>query len=334
MSLPFEHPWLLLALLAVPLLGLLRRRHLLAGVVPYAPLQLQAQPASRSRWRPISWLVGAEMLLLALVVIGLAGPYQQREVEILEGEGIDAMLVLDVSLSMLAEDFPPNRLEALRRIARDFVARAAGHRLGLVIFAKDTYVQSPMTTDFQGLAELLESVTVYTINQNQSGGTAIGDALLVAGDRLQKSRQEGRDQALILITDGESNAGLEPELAARWLREQGVRLYIIGIGGQTPVAVTFEGRAVGSGDAPYLAVLDDQRLEALARAADGRYFRALDADALAAIFGELARLERAPLASRILELRAPLGRWPALLALPLFLASLVLGGMVVRRPLA
>ncbi len=332
MSPAFELPWVLLGLLFLPGLAFFRWRRLSAAVVPYPPLQWA--PSGTSTWRPIPWLVACESAVVALVVIGLAGPFQQREVEIVEGEGIDVQLVLDVSLSMLAEDFPPNRLEALRRIARDFLARAAGHRLGLVIFGKDAYVQSPLTTDHQGLAELLESVTVYTINQTQSGGTAIGDALLVAGDRLQKSREEGRDQALVLITDGESNAGLDPELAARWLREEGIRLYIIGIGGEQPVAVTFEGRAVGTGEDPYLAVLDDERLEALARAADGRYFRAHDVDALAEIFGELARLEHAPLERRRLELRAPRGRWLSIAALPFFFASLVLGGVVLRRPLA
>mgnify|MGYP000721228641 CR=1 FL=1 len=109
-----------------------------------------------------------------------------EELDLIEDEGIDVVLVLDVSLSMMAEDFPPNRLEALRRIASDFIRRSGGHRIGLVIFAKDSYVQTPLTTDHRSLLSLLDGVTVYTLDQAKSGGTSVGDALLVAVERAEK----------------------------------------------------------------------------------------------------------------------------------------------------
>ena len=265
------------------------------------------------------------------MLTGLAGPYEETRLELIEDEGVDVMLVLDVSLSMLAEDLEPNRLQALRSIAGDFVSRAGGNRIGIVIFAKDSYVQTPLTTDHRSLLALLEGVTVYTLDQNKSGGTSVGDALLVAVERLIRGRVEGRDQSLVLITDGESNTGIEPELAARYVREQGVRFYAIGVGGTEPVAVSFEGNPVGS-EGDYLAVLDDTRLKRVTELAAGRYWRATDVGVLEEIFAELSRLESAPLELRTVATRHSLGHWPGLAALALFLLHLALGGVILRSP--
>jgi len=264
-------------------------------------------------------------------VAGLAGPYKESRLDLIEDEGVDVMLVLDVSLSMLAEDLEPNRLEALRRIARDFVSRAGGNRIGIVIFAKDSYVQTPLTTDHRSLLALLDGVTVYTLDQNKSGGTSVGDALLVTVERLTRSRIEGRDQSLVLITDGESNTGIEPELAARYVREHGIRFYAIGVGGTEPMAVSFEGIPIGA-EGDYLAVLDDRRLRNVTELAGGRYYRATDVGILEEIFGELSRLESAPLELRTVASRRSFGHWPALAALALFLLHLTLGGVLLRSP--
>jgi Ca-activated chloride channel family protein len=323
-----SRPLILLGLLLLPLYGLLRARLLRRDAVPHAPLQYRP-PARRRLAEVLRWAV--ELLLLAAAVIALAGPHRTTRLELMEDAGVDVMLVLDVSLSMLAEDFPPNRLEALRRIARDFIARSGSNRLGVLVFAKDVFVQTPLTTDHGILTELLESVTVYLIDQAKSGGTAVGDAILVAAERLAKAKVEGRDQALVLITDGESNVGIEPELAARYAASSGVRLYAIGIGGEKPVEVFFEGERVG-GDDPYLAYLDDRELKAVAAAAGGRYFRAADVGALEQVFAQLSRLESAPLEVRTVEIRHFQTSSLALAAFPLFAACLVLGGAVLRRP--
>ena len=329
-------PWVLAGLLALPIYAFLRHRRIRQDAVAYPPLQYRSPTDHRQGWARLR--LPLEVLILALVLLALAGPYREHEIELMDDPGIDVVLALDVSLSMLAEDFPPTRLAALQQTARDFLARSASHRVGLVIFAGDAFVQSPLTTDRKILKELLEGVTVYTIDQNKSGGTAIGDALLVAGERLRKSRPEEpvgdqkRDQAIVLITDGESNLGIDPVLAARHVKDLGIRLYVIGIGGTEPMQVSFEGRQVG-GDTPYLAVLDDQQLEEVAEAADGRYFRAIDVDALSAVFGELSRLESSPLENRKVTIRNLGTSWIALVLLVLFMAHLFLAGMVVRRPL-
>jgi len=329
----FSHPWALGLLALVPLWvvwRLVRRRR---REVPFAPLQYAPpEVAARLESRWLAALVPAlESLVLAAVIVGLAGPHRETRLELIEDEGVDVLLVVDVSLSMLAEDIAPNRLEALRRIARDFISRAGGNRVGIVVFAADAYVQTPLTTDHRSLLELLEDVTVYTLDQRLSGGTAIGDALLIAADRLTASRVEGRDQSLILITDGESNLGIDPELAARWVAREDIRLYAIGVGGTEPVRVTFEDRPVG-GDSPYLAVLDDARLRAVTDAAGGRYWRATDGGALEEIFDELSRLESAPFERRTVVARDSYSPLLALAALLCFAGHLTLGGLVLRRP--
>ncbi len=323
------HPFWLFALLLIPLWTGLRLRALRHGEVVFPPLQYR-HGLRRAKWSSLlRWPI--EILLLATLTLALAEPQRVQTLEWIEDEGVDVMLVLDVSLSMLAQDFPPNRLHALRRIAGDFIRRSGGHRIGLVIFAKDTYVQSPLTRDREVLMSLLDGVTTKTLDQSLSGGTAIGDALLVAADRLEKTRIDGRDQAIVLMTDGESNMGADPALAADYLKHLAMHSYAIGIGGFEPVEVWVDGEKLG-GDTPYLASLDDGQLLDFAERSQGRYWRAADAEALEEIFSELSRLESAPLQVREVETRRGLGHYLALLCLPLFALYLVVGGMLLRRP--
>lgn len=323
-------PWVLAALVLVPLFALWRNGRLSRARLPYAPLQYRRPPGARVFLARL--LVPCEALLLAVLVIAVAGPVQVKRVELFDEEGIDVALVLDISLSMLATDFPPSRLEALRATTHDFIARAGGNRLGLVAFAADTHIHTPLTRDQAVLSSLLDGVTVYAINQAKSGGTAIGDALLVAGSHLDKARIEGRDQAVVLVTDGESNLGVEPVLAARYLHDLGIRFYAIGIGGEEPIEVFFEGERVG-GDTPYQAVLDSAQLEEMAASADGRFFRATEAGALEEVLAELSRLERAPLERRRVAVPSAAVHLPAAAALALLGMQLLLAGFVARRPM-
>lgn len=329
-------PWWLLALLLLPVHWVLRLRRERAEVLVYPPLQFSAESGGLGGRMDAGVLLVAQLaletLLLTALVVGLAGPRTVAEVEKLEDEGIDIALVMDVSLSMLAEDFPPDRITAMRRLADDFLARSGGHRVSLVVFAKDVYLQSPPTTDRYVLRSLLDGVRVDLLNQQASGGTAIGDALLIAAQTLDAVREEGREQAVVLLTDGESNEGIEPVKAARYLRHLGQRLYAIGIGGTEPVQVTYFGETVGDPDDPYLAVLDDEELQNTVEAAGGAYFRAVDVGALEGVFGELSRLESAPLRSRTVRVEEGLAHWLAAIAVPLWLGLLWLGGVVRRRP--
>ena len=329
----WQAPWvLLLGLLLGPYLWW-RRRRAFADVTEHPPLQYQAdQDRARAIFdRP--WLVLAlEAMILLAAIVALAGPYTQDEIELIEAEGIDVMLVLDVSTSMLAADFEPSRIDVLRSLAKDFVARAAGHRLGILIFAGDVFVQCPLTTDRTTLGQLLDGVAVESINHGKSGGTAVGDALLLAEHRLTNRRLDGRDQAIILITDGDSNLGFDPMVAAQKVRESNIRPYFIGVGGLEPATVEYRGELLQNDDGtPYLTSLDDGQLQALAETSGGRYDRALDERALERILSDLARLESAPLEARRLTLHQSKA-WPAaLVALGLLVLHLGLESWT-RRP--
>lgn len=331
-GLPLDRPWVLLGLCLLPVYWLWRRRLRQHDRVAFAPLQLEARRAGR--WRRLAWRCSPafEVLLVTLLLLGLAGPRHLQHLQLLEEEGIDLVLVLDVSLSMLAEDFPPNRLDALRELARQFILQSGQHRLGIVVFAGDTYVQSPPSMQRDVVLELLQGVTVEAISTTKSGGTAIGDALLVASEGLRKVKVEGRDQALILMTDGESNTGSDPVLAARYARDLGIRTYILGIGSERPVPVMRHGKPLG-GDTPYMAVLDDAQLKAIAEAAGGRYDRAIDVGSLERLLAELARLEGAPLKGREVEISRSYGPIVAALLLGGFLCFMAVDGLWTRRPL-
>ncbi|MEO1367867.1 MAG: VWA domain-containing protein [Acidobacteriota bacterium] len=316
----FEAPAFLLALALLVPYGVWRWRRVTRGAVEHPPLQHPPPELRRSsrRWRRAGVGVGVEVALLALVVVGLAGPYRGADFELIEPEGIDVMLVLDISASMLAQDFEPDRITALRRLAAEFVGRAGGHRIGIVIFAGDAFVQCPLTMDRVTLGALLDGVDVEAISHGKSGGTAVGDALLLAEHRLAQRRIDGRDQAIVLITDGDSNLGVDPLLAARRVKESGIRPYFIGVGGLEPMTVVFRGEMLMNDEVtPYRTSLDDEKLRALAEASGGRYDRAVDAGALEAILADLSRLESAPLATRRLERRVSLVWLPSLAALTL-----------------
>lgn len=328
LDIDWVRPWLLAGLAILPLYAW--RRVVLArrDRVPYAPLHWVASVGWRRHAERL--LLAVEVLLLAVAVAGLAGPYKKTTTERVEDEGIDLALVLDVSLSMLAEDFEPNRMEALRRIARDFLTRRSADRVALVIFAADTYVQSPLTTDDAVLLELLSGVTIDTVDQYLSGGTAIGDALLVAADQLIGARAEGRDQSVILITDGESNDGIEPGVAARYLREQEISFHAIGVGGPDPMPIFREGRRIGDN---LLTRLDEESLLAIVETGGGEYYRAADTAGLEEVFANLSRLASSPLEATTVDRRESLVPLTAFLLLVLFVAYTVLSATVVRRPL-
>jgi Ca-activated chloride channel family protein len=321
--------WALLAL--APWLSLrLRRRR--AAALPYPPLQY----GETRRFRRIlaALQVPLEVLVLGLTVLALTGPHRTDRVELLGDSGLDLALVLDVSASMQAADFPPNRLEALKALGRDLVERSAGDRIAVVAFAGHTFTHTPLTTDHQTLLELLDGLAYESISHARSGGTALGDALLVATDTLARARVEGRDQVAVLITDGESNLGVDPLLAARHLRAEGLGLHVIGLGGDEPVEVWVHGEPfVNTADEVLTTSLDDAQLRTVAAAAGGRYWRAESLAVLTSVFEDLARLERTPLEATVMTVEKPLAPELALVPAAAFAAWALLTCLVLRRPL-
>ena len=283
-------PWMLLLLVLVPLLARPRRRNT-PPALPYPMLDaLRAVgPGRRAHWR---WLLTAlRVAALALLVVGLARPQLGRAATQVRAEGIDIMLVVDLSSSMLAEDFQldggrANRLEAVKSVVREFLDKRPNDRVGLVLFSARPYTQSPLTLDHGWLLANLDRAHIGMIED----GTAVGSALATAVGRLQGS--EAKSKIVILLTDGQSNAGKVPPLtAAESAKALGYRVYTIGAGtrGSAPYPqIDPFGRKV------YVNMpvdVDEETLQRIAEETGGRYFRATDTESLRQIYADIDRLE-------------------------------------------
>ena len=287
----WQQPRLLLLIAVVPLLFVLRR--LLARRRPQIVVAFGTVPIGRD-WMAALRFVPDVVLGLALSfgIVALARPQRTDERVEQSGRGIDIVLALDVSGSMEIQDLRPNRLEAAKRIAIDFLKSRAGDRLALVAFAGEAYSLAPLTTDYDLLREDLASLHMGMIALD---GTAIGTALGVATNRLRGSTAKSR--VCILLSDGESNAGsLDPLLAAQLAHAYGIRLYTIGLG--KDVFVPFGQDSLGR--VRYVQTrLDETTMRQLSAAADGQFFRSTDTGALRQVFQQINRLEK----SEIKQLR-------------------------------
>jgi Ca-activated chloride channel family protein len=263
-------------------------------VVQYRQKLSVALPLRRLRWTPVSLLRfvpdGLVGLAILLVLVALARPQRvQQQVEFFS-EGIDIMLVLDVSQSMLAEDFQPNRLEAAKEVARNFIGGRFQDRIGIVVFAGDAFSLAPLTTDYALLNSLLNDISFGTI---RTPGTAIGSALAVAVNRMRQSGS--KTKVIILISDGDNTSGnLDPLTAARLSAMYQIRLYsiLVGQGGQVPVRIN--GRVQYEEN-----TVDESTLREIAGLSEGRFYRAADGRALQDVFGQIDRFEK----TRVQEIR-------------------------------
>ncbi len=225
----------------------------------------------------------------ALLVVALARPQDTERFQHTSTEGIDIVLALDVSTSMLARDFKPDRITASKEVAGTFIADRVGDRIGLVAFAGEAYTQSPLTTDQGSLQTLLGRIRSGVIED----GTAIGNGLATAINRLRES--EAKSKVIILLTDGVNNRGeIAPLMAAEIAKAQGIRVYTIGVGtqGMAPYpAIDVYGTPVG-GTVMLKVEIDEKTLRAIAETTGGRYFRATDKSKLKAIYDEINQLEK------------------------------------------
>ncbi len=237
------------------------------------------------------WLRHAPFVLrcaaYALLVVALARPQDVDEQRRSSAEGIDIVLAVDVSGSMLARDFTPDRITAAKEVAGKFIADRYGDRLGLVVFAGEAFTQSPLTTDQGTLQTMLSRIRSGIIED----GTAIGNGLATALNRLRES--DAKSKVIILLTDGVNNRGeIAPLMAADIAADMGVKVYTIGVGtrGKAPYPVVdmFGNMSFQQMDVE----IDEKTLEQIAERTGGRYFRATDNDKLQSIYDEINQLEK------------------------------------------
>ncbi|MCH2216098.1 MAG: VWA domain-containing protein [Flavobacteriales bacterium] len=225
---------------------------------------------------------------LSMIIIALARPQSNLSWQNVSTEGIDIVVAMDISASMLAQDFQPNRLESSKQVAIDFIEARPNDRMGLVVYEGESFTQSPLTTDHRVLVNLFKDVKTGMVE----GGTAIGMGLATAVNRLKES--DAKSKVIILLTDGVNNAGsIAPITAAEIAKEFGIRVYTIGVGSEgralSPVAVFPDGRYKYD----YIDVkIDEATLQEIAKLTDATYFRATDEKALAKIYAQIDRLEK------------------------------------------
>ena len=262
---------------------------------------------------------------LSMIIVAIARPRSSEEMERVDTEGIDIILAMDVSTSMLARDLTPDRISASKDIAIEFIAQRPTDRMGIVVFAGESFTQCPLTTDRATLINLMKDVQTDLIED----GTAIGNGLATAVARMKDS--DAKSRGVILLTDGVNNRGeISPQMAAEIAKTYGVRVYTIGVGkeGMAPYPVmTPWGVEVQN----VKVEIDEALLAEIAESTGGRYFRATDNTKLAEIYSEINKMEKARTTVDSFPIYKELFGKYALLALLAILLELVFNWFIIRR---
>lgn len=324
-TISFASPWALLLLLALPAWWWWRRKRRAVAITFSRTDALAKGPRTGNRIARSLFVL--RNLLLAGLIVALARPRSGARAENVTSDGINIMLAIDLSSSMLSEDFQPqNRLEVAKDKVKQFIAGRRTDRIGVVAFAGEALTQVPLTVDYPVVTAAVDNLQAGQLED----GTAIGTAIATAANRLRNA--PGRSRVMVLLTDGENNRGaIDPRTAAQAAAQFGIKIYTIGVGteGMAPVPV---GRGITGLRYEYLPVrIDEALLSDVAKSTGGRYFRARDAAALQRIYEQIDRLERAPVRTRTYVRYSELFRWPLAAALSAFAAELLL--LAWRGPL-
>ena len=324
----FVDPYFLLLLLLLPPLvwWYATRAERTLGAVRYSAVDrlLRADRRRTGRWRHVPF--GLRLLALALLLVAFARPQTGVTAENVATDGIDIVLALDLSSSMLAEDLEPNRIGAARQVAADFVRGRLNDRIGLVVFAGEAFTQAPLTLDHRVVTTLIEELEVGIIED----GTAIGMGLATAVKRLGDSSAESK--VIVLLTDGQNNRGaIDPTTASQMAQALGVRIYAVGAGTRGSARVPVDDPLFGRRYASMQVDIDDEALEELAALTGGRYFRATDRESLERVYEEIDALETTEIEMTSFTRYGELFHLPLGVGLGLLLLEVALGRTVLRR---
>ena len=285
----FQNPWFLLLFVLIPILiGWYR----IVGSKKEGTLRISSTQFISEEFKIIGkrkhrLLQSLFFIVLSLVILGLARPRLIDNLQESSVSVIDMLLVLDISSSMLADDFPPNRLEAVKKTASNFIEGRKEDRIGILVFAGESFIQCPLTVDKKVLKSLIKEITIAT---KEHDGTAIGMAIANGTNRLRNSDVESR--VMILLSDGSNNAGeIDPKTAAELAAEYDIKIYTIGAG--TNQSYTrIPGRGLIRNE------IDEETLIHIAQVTGGKFFRATDVEALESIYAEIDLLEKAEIEVR------------------------------------
>ena len=265
-------------------------------------------------------------IALVMIIIAIARPRSSTKMDKIDTEGIDIVLAMDVSTSMLARDFTPDRISAAKEIAIEFISQRPSDRMGIVVFAGESYTQCPLTTDRATLINLMKEIETGLIED----GTAIGNGLATAVARMQNS--DAKSRVVILLTDGVNNSGeITPQTAADIAKTYGIRVYTIGVGANgtapypvmTPWGVQMQNVEVE---------IDENLLKNIAETTGGRYFRATDNTKLSEIYSEINKMEKARTTIDSFPIYKELFTGFALIALACLLLEVLISFILRRLP--
>jgi Ca-activated chloride channel family protein len=336
----FANPWLLLLLLALPALAWLRGNRGPSAALLYSSTAILRALGPRSASRAGKFLRRLLYLALAIFIVALARPRFGKSLSQVEASGIDIMVVLDVSGSMLTKDFSvggtsATRIDAIREVTRKFIEGRPNDRIGMISFAGRPYVVSPLTLDHDWLLQNLERVKIGLVED----GTAIGSALAAAANRLNDKHSKSR--AIVLLTDGENNAGkIPPNTAAEAIKALHVRLYAIGAGingiAPAPIFDPANGRPVTDADGNIYyrdqeVHFNEAGLKEVAKIADGQFFRATDTESLEQIYRDIDKMEKSTVSVKKYQQYRDLFPECLMAGMAVLLAELVLGQTIWKK---
>ncbi len=323
----FEYPvllWLELVLIPLVLWHIWKEKKGSAPALVYSGIS-QFAVAGKFRRYLMHLPFVFRMLAIAMIIVAIARPRSSESFEKTDTEGIDIVLTLDVSTSMLARDFTPDRINAAKDIAIEFISQRPNDRMGIVVFAGESFTQCPLTTDRATLINLMKDIETGLIED----GTAIGNGLATAVARLKDSKAKSR--VIILLTDGVNNRGeISPLTASEIAKTFGIRVYTIGVGamGMAPYPVM---TPFGVDIQQVEVQIDEPLLQKIAEDTGGKYFRATDNTKLLEIYGEINKMEKNRVTVDSFPVYKELFMQYALIALCALLLEIIFRMFVIRR---
>ena len=322
----FANPWCLLLLLIIPAIiayYIYNRKRLTAEIRFSSTKVFQEMPKTYKhylRYLPLA----LHLLALAALIIAIARPQKSDSWSNQTTEGIDIVMAVDISSSMLAEDLKPNRLRAAKKVATEFISSRRNDNIGLVVFAGESFTQCPLTINHAELINLLNGIESGMIED----GTAIGSGLATAVNRIKDSK--AKSKVIILLTDGSNNRGqIAPSTAGEIAKSFGIRVYTIGVGTrgmapypfQTPYGVQYQDVEVD---------IDEESLKNIAETTGGEYFRATDTKSLSSIYREIDKLEKTKIEVKEFSKKEELYHWFVLVLVVCLIGEITLRNTVFK----
>ncbi len=329
MNLTFGRPWVLWL---IPLLILILAFYYFRfgkkrlGTLRFSSFQLiQGFSITTGAWKRYT-LFGLRLLGIILILLAIAQPQEQNTLKEVDAEGVDIILVIDISSSMRAMDFKPNRLEAVKKVAEQFVANRLTDRIGLIVFGGESFLKCPLTTDLARLQRFIKNIHIV---DEKFDGTAMGLAIASGINRLRDSK--AKSKIMIVLSDGKNNAGeLDPITAAQLAHEFNIKIYTIGAGtkGQAmmPVKTT-----LGLQNMRVAVDVDEVTLKKIADETGGVYFRATDEASLARVYDQISSMEKTKYKVKEYVQYAELFYWPLLAGLWVLFLEAMLDKTIFRR---